>query len=188
MNLPNKLTILRILLVPVYVVFFLVEITDYHYLIATGIFIIASITDLLDGKIARKRKLVTDFGKFADPLADKLLVISALICFVEKGFMPAWACIIIVARELAISGFRLVLSSNGHVLAASMWGKVKTVFQMIFVIFTSLNLPYYLSGINGLSHTIEIICSILMYIVIALTVVSLIDYFVKNKGFFDIKN
>ena len=135
MNLPNKLTIFRVILIPFFVVFMLAPICPgYANYIAVAIFIVASLTDLLDGKIARKYNLVTNFGKFMDPLADKLLVCSALICFVELDKLPAWMVIIIIAREFIISGFRLVASDNGIVIAASWWGKSKTISQMIMIL------------------------------------------------------
>ena len=131
MNTPNKLTILRVILIPFFVLFLLTDLGgEYSNYIALAIFAAASLTDLLDGKIARKYHLVTNFGKFMDPLADKLLVCSALICFVEMGVLPAWMVIVIISREFIISGFRLVASDNGVVIAASYWGKFKTVSQM----------------------------------------------------------
>ena len=141
MNLPNKLTIFRILCIPVFVVLMLVNAIPYNNYIAVGVFIIASLTDLLDGKIARKYNLVTNFGKFMDPLADKLLVCSALICLIQLGQLPAWIVIIIISREFIISGFRLVAADNGIVIAASYWGKFKTTFQMIAVILMIFNIP-----------------------------------------------
>lgn len=174
MNLPNKLTILRVILIPFFVVFMLAPyFTGYGNYIAVAIFIIASITDFLDGYIARRDNLVTNFGKFMDPLADKLLVCSALICLVETGQLPAWIVIIIIAREFIISGFRLIASDNGVVIAASYWGKFKTVFQMIMVIMLIINVanPVY-----------QIIATIVTYIALILTVVSLVDYIIKNKG------
>ena len=135
-------------------------------------FIIASLTDMLDGKIARKYNLITDFGKFMDPLADKLLVCSALICLVELGRLPAWICIVIIAREFAISGFRLVASDNGIVIAASYWGKTKTVSQMAMVILMILNLEI---------PAVQMLTTIIMYVACALTIISLVDYIVKNK-------
>lgn len=135
MNLPNKLTVLRVLMIPFFVVFMLMDIVPgMDKWIALAIFVIASLTDLLDGKIARKYNLVTNFGKFMDPLADKLLVSSAMICLVEMGRLPAWIVIIIISREFIISGFRLVASDSGIVIAASYWGKFKTVFQMAMII------------------------------------------------------
>lgn len=144
--------------------------TTYRY-IAAALFIIASLTDLLDGKIARKYNLVTNFGKFMDPLADKLLVCSALICMIELGQLPAWMVIIIISREFIISGFRLVASDNGVVIAASYWGKFKTTFQMIGVVLLILNIP-----------ALSMVTDIVIWIAVALTVISLVDYIVKNAG------
>ena len=143
MNLPNKLTTLRVFMIPFFVFFLLYqggENTTFR-MISLVLFIVASLTDLLDGKIARKYNLVTNFGKFMDPLADKLLVCSALICLIELGQLPAWMVIIIISREFIISGFRLVASDNGVVIAASYWGKFKTTFQMVAVVLLILNMP-----------------------------------------------
>ncbi len=172
MNLPNKLTVLRVILIPFFVLFALVDVVPgYSRYIAVIIFILASLTDLLDGKIARKYNLVTNFGKFMDPLADKLLVCAALICLVSEGLLPAWMVIIIISREFVISGFRLVASDNGVVIAASYWGKFKTTFQMLMIIVLILN-P------GGIFYVIG---QVLVWIALILTVVSLIDYLVKNK-------
>lgn len=171
MNLPNKLTLLRVLLIPVFVVFMLVNITPFDKWIALGIFAIASLTDLADGKIARKYNLVTNFGKFMDPLADKLLVCSAMIALIELGKIPAWIVIVIIAREFVISGFRLIASDNGVVIAASYWGKFKTTFQMIMVILMIADI-----------EAIAIVTTVIMYIALILTVVSLVDYLIKNWG------
>lgn len=184
MNLPNKLTVFRVILIIPFVLLLLggyaewgwlstvlgsaVAYTDY---IALVIFIIASLTDLLDGKIARKYNLVTNFGKFMDPLADKLLVCSALICLIEMGRIPSWIVIIIISREFIISGFRLVASDNNVVIAASYWGKFKTTFQMIMVCLMLVNIP-----------ALELLTQIIMWIATALTIISLIDYIVKNKN------
>lgn len=171
MNLPNKLTVLRVILIPFFVLALLAfggSVRMMRYL-AAAIFIVASLTDLLDGKIARKYNLVTNFGKFMDPLADKLLVCSALICLIELGQLPSWMVIIIVSREFIISGFRLVAVEQGVVIAASYWGKFKTTFQMIAVVLMILNLP----ALNLLTVT----CT---WIALILTVVSLVDYIVKN--------
>jgi len=175
MNLPNKLTTLRVIMIPFFVFFLLWQNGENHTfrMIALALFIIASLTDLLDGKIARKYNLVTDFGKFMDPLADKLLVCSAMICLIEKGQLAAWIVIIIIAREFIISGFRLVAADNGIVIAASYWGKFKTVFQMLMVIVLILNIPNSFFAVLG---------TVLTYIALALTVVSLIDYIAKNKN------
>ena len=175
MNLPNKLTIFRVILIPFFVFFMLAPFFEgFGNYIALAIFCVASLTDLLDGKIARKRNLVTNFGKFMDPLADKLLVCSALICLIELNLIPSWIVIIIIAREFIISGFRLVASDNGVVIAASYWGKFKTVSQMFIVIVMVFN--YSLQ--NEILYWIGIV---LMYIALALTLVSLIDYIAKNK-------
>lgn len=170
MNLPNKLTMLRVLMIPFFVVFMLVPITGYDKWIALAIFIIASLTDLLDGHIARKYNLVTNFGKFMDPLADKLLVCSALICLVDMNRIASWMVIVIIAREFIISGFRLIASDNGVVIAASYWGKFKTTFQMIMICLLIADIA-----------AISIVTLIVTWIAVILTVVSLIDYLVKNK-------
>ena len=171
MNLPNKLTILRVLMIPFFVLFMLWDITGAaDKWIAAAIFIVASLTDMLDGKIARKYNLVTNFGKFMDPLADKLLVSAAMICLVEMGRLPAWMVIVIISREFIISGFRLIASDNGVVIAASYWGKFKTVFQMAMIIVLICNL----GGVFGMIETA------LIWISLILTVVSLVDYVVKN--------
>ena len=167
MNLPNKLTIFRVILVIPFVALML----NGYDLWAVAVFIIASLTDLLDGKIARKYNLITDFGKFMDPLADKLLVCAAMICLVEMGRLPAWMVIVIISREFIISGFRLVASDNGVVIAASYWGKFKTTFQMLMIIVLILNL----------GGVFDMIGLVLTWIALILTVVSLIDDLVKNK-------
>ena len=167
MNLPNKLTIFRAILIVPFVVLLL---TGYDW-IALAIFVIASLTDLLDGKIARKYGLVTNFVKFMDPLADKLLVCSALICLIQLERIPAWIVIVIIAREFIISGFRLVASDNGIVIAASYWGKFKTTFQMIMVVVLMLNIQNDIMILLG---------QILIWISLALTIISLVDYVAKN--------
>lgn len=173
MNLPNKLTTFRVILIPFFVFFMLApNMTGINHYIAAAIFIVASLTDLLDGKIARKYNLVTNFGKFMDPLADKLLVCSAMICLIQAGQLAAWIVVIIIAREFIISGFRLIASDNGVVIAASYWGKFKTTFQMLMVIVLILNIQMSFFQILGV---------ILTYVALILTVVSLIDYIVKNK-------
>ena len=170
MNLPNKLTMFRVILIPFFIVFLLVPITPYDKWIAFAIFIIASLTDLLDGKIARKYNLVTNFGKFMDPLADKLLVCSALICLIELNKIPSWMVILIIAREFVISGFRLIASDNGVVIAASYFGKFKTTFQMIAVCLMIADIA-----------ALKLVTDIVLWIAVVLTVVSLIDYLIKNK-------
>ena len=173
MNLPNKLTIIRVLLIPFFVFFLLVPVAgDASRYIALVVFIAASLTDLADGKIARKYNLVTNFGKFMDPLADKLLVCSALICFVEMDLLPAWIVIIIISREFIISGFRLIASDNGVVIAASYWGKFKTTSQMIMIVLLIAQIP---------GTVFDILEQLFIYIALILTVVSLIDYLIKNK-------
>lgn len=179
MNLPNKLTIFRVILIVPFIVFLLGKewfapmaqmgaVCDY---IALGIFIIASLTDLIDGKIARKYNMVTNFGKFMDPLADKLLVSAAMIALIQLGRIPALVVIIIISREFIISGFRLIASDNGVVIAASYWGKFKTTFQMIMVCLMIANIA-----------AIQILTQIIMWVALALTVISLVDYIVKNKN------
>ena len=173
MNLPNKLTLFRVILIPFFVFFLLAPYFEgYGNYVAVVIFIIASITDFLDGKIARKYNLVTNFGKFMDPLADKLLVSSALISLIALNKIPAWIVIVIIAREFIISGFRLVAADNGVVIAASYWGKFKTAFQMVTVIVLILNIQGKVFAVIG---------TVLIYISLALTVISLIDYLAKNK-------
>ena len=180
MNLPNKLTTLRVIMIPFFV-FFLLWQNGENYtfrMIALALFIIASLTDLLDGKIARKYNLVTNFGKFMDPLADKLLVCSALICLIELNALPAWMVIVIISREFIISGFRLVASDNGIVIAASWWGKSKTISQMVMIILM-------IADFGGVFGTLE---TILLYVAVILTVVSMIDYIWKNRQVLSMQN
>lgn len=171
MNLPNKLTTLRVIMIPFFVFFLLWQNGENRTLrmIALALFIIASLTDLLDGKIARKYNLVTNFGKFMDPLADKLLVCSALICLIELNALPAWMVIVIISREFIISGFRLIASDNGVVIAASYWGKFKTTFQMVSVVLLILDIP-----------ALAFVTTICVWIALLLTIVSLVDYIYKN--------
>lgn len=174
MNLPNKLTVLRVIMIPVFLVFLLTDCAgDASKYIAAAVFVLASLTDMLDGRIARKYNLVTNFGKFMDPLADKLLVCSALIAFVELGYLPSWIVIIIISREFIISGFRLIAADKGVVIAANYWGKFKTTFQMIMTILLILQLDY------PYADTVE---WIFVYIALALTVISLVDYIYRNIG------
>lgn len=192
MNLPNKLTIFRMILIVPFVLLLLGGfhqwgwftaifggILEYVDFIALAIFVIASLTDLIDGKIARKYNLVTNFGKFMDPLADKLLVCSAMICLVEMGRIPAWIVIIIISREFIISGFRLVASDKGVVIAANYWGKFKTTFQMLMVCLMIANNSMIPSGIQW---QYGILTDIVMWIALALTVISLADYVWKNRS------
>ena len=172
MNLPNKLTILRVILIPFFVVFMLFDITGAaDKWIALVIFCVASLTDMLDGKIARKYNLVTNFGKFMDPLADKLLVCTALICLTSMNRLNVIVILVIIAREFIISGFRLVASDNGIVIAASYWGKFKTVSQTALIIVL----------IMDLGGVWNVVGTVLTWVALILTVVSLIDYIAKNK-------
>lgn len=172
MNLPNKLTVLRMCLIPFFVLFMEASIFgEADKYVALLIFVVASLTDMLDGKIARKYNLVTNFGKFMDPLADKLLVCSALICL--GGVIPKWIVIVIISRELVISGFRTIAADNGVVIAASPWGKVKTVCQMVMIIWLILNFENQICTMVG---------NILIYISLILTIVSMVDYLMKNKA------
>ena len=173
MNLPNKLTILRVILIPFFVVFMLFDITGAaDKWIALVIFCVASLTDMLDGKIARKYNLVTNFGKFMDPLADKLLVCSAMIAFTGMGIMPAWIVIIIIAREFIISGFRLIAAEKNVVIAAGMSGKIKTTVQMIMCCLLIARLPF---------NFMRYVEQVFIYAALVLTVYSLIVYLVQNK-------
>lgn len=172
MNTPNKLTVARMILVPFLVIFMLTgwggEANRY---ISFGIFAAASITDWFDGYLARKHNLVTNFGKFMDPLADKLLVCSALICLIGMKRLEAWVVIVIIAREFIISGFRLIAAENGVVIAANYWGKFKTVSQMIMIILLILNL-------GGIWSVVE---EIFVWLSVALTVISLLTYILQNR-------
>ena len=171
MNLPNKLTVLRVIMVPFFVFFMLTDVGGAaNKWIALVIFCVASLTDMLDGKIARARNLVTNFGKFMDPLADKLLVCSAMICLIPSGKLAAWIVIVSIARGFIISGFRLVASDAGIVIAASYWGKFKTVSQMFMIIVL----------IADLGGVFDMIGTILIWVSLILTIVSLFDYIAKN--------
>ncbi len=178
MNLPNKLTILRTIMIPFFLVFLYMSVMEGHDFgwfkwVALGVFIAASLTDMLDGKIARKYNLVTNFGKFMDPLADKLLVCSALIALSDIGRMPAWIVIVIIARDFIISGFRLVAAEKGVVIAAGWSGKIKTTVQMIMVCFLVADLG---------GKVFYVIDQVLIYLALVLTIVSLLDYLVHNKA------
>lgn len=179
MNLPNKITIFRVILIPVFLVLLYVSAIPANKWIALAVFIIASLSDMVDGKIARKYNLVTDFGKFMDPLADKLLVSAALIALIELGRIPAWIVIVIISREFIISGFRLVAADNGIVIAAGWWGKVKTAVTMVML---CVMIPDLASIFTNAATPIHIVEQILLYASLVLTVVSLIDYLVKNKN------
>ena len=175
MNLPNKLTVVRICLIPVFVVLAKMSAAWAQYA-AVGVYVAACITDALDGRIARSRNLVTNFGKFMDPIADKLLVMSAMIVLTYQHRMPDWVCILMLAREFLVSGFRLVAVENGVVIAAGPLGKLKTVFQMVSTIALLLFVP-----VEGDGGTLALIANILMYIALALTVISGADYIIRNK-------
>ena len=185
MNLANKLTLLRICLVPVFLIFFLVEGIDYGTIVATIVFIVASITDQLDGHIARSRNQITTFGKFMDPLADKLLVTAVFVCLVQIGMIPAWAVIIILSREFAVSGLRSIAASNGLVLAASWWGKIKTVTQMLAILLFLLTVNIMTIGNTNLLVNFFpgflVASNIVFYICVVITIISGIDYFIKNR-------
>ena len=174
MNLPNKLTVMRVILIPFFVAALLYDngSSQTMRVVANVIFIVASLTDLFDGKIARKYNLVTNFGKFMDPLADKLLVCSALICMIELDRLPAWIVIIVIAREFIISGFRLIAAENGVVIAANYWGKFKTASQMVMIILLILDF-------DGIFRTLT---SVFVWLSLALTVISLLTYVVQNKN------
>lgn len=175
MNLPNKLTMFRVILIPFFVAVILARpFGNASDAAALVIFVVASLTDALDGKIARKYNLITDFGKFMDPLADKLLVCCAMICLISLGRIPAWVVCIIIAREFAISGFRLIAAEKGRVIAANYWGKFKTTFQMIMVILMIANIP-----------ALSVLTTVIMWIATALTVISLAVYLWQNRGVID---
>ena len=167
MNLPNKLTLLRIVLILPFLLVLYLDMPGAAY-IALAIFILASLTDLLDGKIARKYNLITDFGKFADPLADKMLVVAAMVWFVENGQMPGWALLIVIVREFAVSGLRMVASDKGRVIAAGWSGKVKTAATMVCVVLMFLPIP-------------EAVNSLCVAVIVVTTLYSGVEYFVKNK-------
>lgn len=188
MNLANKLTLLRILLVPFFLIFITIRDIPYGKAIAIVIFVIASITDKLDGYIARSRNQITRFGKFMDPLADKLLVTAALISLVEFHIVPAWAAMIIVAREFAVTGLRSIAAAEGIVIAASNWGKAKTVTQIVAIILALINLNYNHVSLGIIKKYItyphrflNMTTDAAMAVAIAITIISGVDYFVKNK-------
>lgn len=174
MNLPNKLTLLRIIMIPVFVVLLYLDF-PFNNLVALAVFILASITDTLDGYIARKYNLITDFGKFMDPIADKLLVTAAMLVFVDWHMMPAWVVIVVVAREFIVSALRLVAANNGRVIAAGWSGKVKTASTMICICIMLLGLPQWVNAV----------CSA---VILVTTAYSGIEYLVKNKDVLDLSN
>ena len=175
MNIANKVTVLRLLLIPVFLVLYYIYGTSYN--IAAIVFVIASLTDALDGHLARSRNLITNFGKFVDPLVDKVLTMAAFIVLVEGQIIPAWAVIIIIARELIITGFRTLAADQGITIAASMWGKAKTTSQMIALVCLLLDVEV----LNNIGIYI-------FYIAVALTMISGVDYIVKNKQVLDLEN
>ena len=178
MNLPNKITMARIIMIPFFIIALLVNF-PFHEPIAVVIFIVASASDAVDGHLARSRNLITDFGKFMDPLADKLLTCSAFICLVELQMIPSWVVIIIIAREFAITGLRTLAASDGIVIAASKWGKAKTISQMIAILALLLvNWPVMAFP------ALLLFGNIMVYVALALTLISGIDYFRLNKGVF----
>lgn len=202
MNLPNKLSILRIVLVPVTLLFMLPInifgwqpegwnsfINSYGMIVAAAVFIIASFTDMFDGKIARKYNLITDLGKFLDSLADKILVISIMLAFIGLGRISAWAVMIIILREFAVSGLRMIAAAKGEVIAAKMIGKVKTVIQMIaliYLMFEPLLLKIFGFGFNGYPveiNAVTIIGDVLFGICVIMTIVSGVDYLIKGKQY-----
>ena len=178
MNVPNTLTVLRVIMIPFFVLFMLGDITSVDKYIALGIFIAASLTDTLDGYLARKNNQVTNFGKFMDPLADKLLVCAAMICLMDLDRLPSWIGIIIISREFIISGFRLIAADNGIVIAASWWGKAKTISQMIMIILL----------VADFGGVFDMIGQVMIYLALVLTVVSLVDYIAKNKQVLKMQN
>lgn len=190
MNLANKLTLIRIVFVPLFLIFMVVNDIPYGTFIATIIFILASITDKLDGYIARSRNQITNFGKFMDPLADKLLVTTALIVLVGLGTIPSWTVVIIIAREFAVSGLRSIAAAEGKVIAASWWGKIKTVIQMIAIILLLLQVSveesvYFMNLVNNnniINFIINSFPIFVLYVAVIITVISGYDYFNKNKN------
>ena len=174
MKLPNKLTLLRIIMIPVFVVLLYLDF-PFNNLVALAVFILASITDTLDGYIARKYNLITDFGKFMDPIADKQLVTAAMLVFVDWHMMPAWVVIVVVAREFIVSALRLVAANNGRVIAAGWSGKVKTASTMVCICIMLLGLPQWVNAV----------CSA---VILVTTAYSGIEYLVKNKDVLDLSN
>ncbi len=183
MNLPNKLTVLRMIMVPFFVVFLTVSAIPHHYLIAFLLFSAASYTDHLDGKIARKRKLITNFGKFMDPLADKILVVSALVCFLQMGLTNVWFVLIVIAREFMVTSIRLVAADSGIVIAANRWGKAKTVSQIVAILVV-IALQYLRELLWAGSAVHEVGCYLIgeafLLICVLLTVVSGVIYLKQN--------
>ena len=198
MNLANKLTVFRIILVPIIVIISIIPITgkflniDISFWIMNLIFIVASATDKLDGYIARSRNQITTFGKFMDPLADKILVVSAMLILVEKGLIPAWIPIIVIIREFIISGYRLLcVEKSGEVVAANIWGKLKTVTQMFAIIFAFINInntnvfgKYFFGELTGIELIINIITTLLFIVSSVATILSACTYLKGGKELF----
>ena len=187
LNLPNKLTLIRMFLAPIYLALMLIEF-PYHYIVALAVFSVASLTDMLDGKIARKNNLITVFGKLLDPLADKMLTTAALLAFMREGWCSIWIVMIVLTREFAVAGVRLIATAQGIVIPANYWGKAKTGSQMVFTIVIML-----LAELNGTFDifanagwfTLARVSNIMLWITAVLTVVSGITYFVDSKKLID---
>lgn len=190
MNLANKLTMIRMILVPIFLLFIAVKGIPYGTILATVVFVIAAITDKLDGYIARSRNQITNFGKLMDPLADKLLVSSALVSLVEFQIIPTWVAMIIIAREFLVTGLRSLAASEGIVLAASKWGKAKTATQIVAIIFALINLTYVNGGLSTYIYIyisqsfMSLITNVCISVAVIITILSGVDYFVKNKSLF----
>ena len=178
MNLPNKLTVLRMIMVPIFVVVMMISNEMWADLVGVALFAAASITDMLDGKIARRYNLVTDFGKFMDPIADKLLVMSAMVILVAQNRMPAWICVVMLAREFIISGFRLVAAGKGTVIAAGMTGKIKTVTQMVAIVMLFL----FSSATGGGSGFFYFMSNVVLYASAILSIISCVEYVWNNRA------
>lgn len=184
MNTPNKLTVFRVILVPFYMLFMLLESIPYHFIIAFVLFVVASVTDLIDGKMARKNAQVTNFGKFLDPLADKILTTAALVCLLQMGLCSPWVLMLVLAREFLVTSIRLIAASEGTVIAANMWGKVKTTVQMVATIFVIFMLSVMDFGLLP-SFPIEIVSNVLMWVTAGFTVVSGGKYLFDNLPLID---
>lgn len=187
LNLPNKLTLIRMFLAPIYLALMLIEF-PYHYIVALVVFSVASLTDMLDGKIARKNNLITVFGKLLDPLADKMLTTAALLAFMREGWCSIWIVMIVLTREFAVAGVRLIATAQGIVIPANYWGKAKTVSQMVFTIvimlLAELNATFDIFA-NAGWFTLARVSNIMLWITAVLTVVSGITYFVDSKKLID---
>lgn len=183
LNTPNKLTLLRVFLVPLFMVFLLVTVMPHHMLWAALCFVLASITDFIDGRLARRSNQVTTFGKFLDPLADKLLVTAALVCFVQLGLTDSWVAMIIIGREFLVTLLRLVAAGDGTVFAANLWGKAKTASQMIAIIAVML-----FNGFGPTPEMLTVVGSVLLWVAAVLTVVSGVQYVWLYRGHIDTRS